>query len=64
MDVKRQDNSKMPGASAAGEINGRRRRALARLGLATPGAYVTPTLLSLQSTVISGSPAAKIGAAA
>jgi hypothetical protein len=64
MDVKKLDNSRKSGAGPAVEIDGRRRRALARLGLATPGAYVTPTLLSLQSTVISGLSGAEIGVAA
>lgn len=51
----------------AGKINGvdrRRRRALARLGLASPGAYVAPTLLSLRSTVTAASNATEVGAAA
>lgn len=64
MDVKKLDTSKKSGAGPAGAIDGRRRRALARLGLATAGAYVTPTLLALQSAVTSGTPAAGIGVAA
>lgn len=64
MDVKKPDSGKQPGISPVVGIDGRRRRALARLGLATPGAYVTPTLLTLQSTVISGPSAVETGVAA
>lgn len=64
MDVKKLDKSKKSGAGPLGAIDTRRRRALARLGLVTAGAYVTPTLLSLQSVELNGSSAAGIGAAA
>lgn len=64
MDVK----NLVPGSKAkAGKTNGidrRRRRALARLGLASPGAYVAPTLLSLRSTVTATSNATEVDAAA
>lgn len=46
------------------KIDSRQRRALARLGLVSAGAYVAPTLLALQSTVVTASPAAEIGVAA
>ena len=64
MDVKELDTSKKTGTIPIGGIDGRRRRALARLGLATAGAYVTPTLLSLQSAAIAGTTAGGMGVAA
>ena len=64
MDVKKLVTSKKSGTTPTGGIDGRRRRALARLGLATAGAYVTPTLLSLQSTAIGETTAGGMGVAA
>lgn len=43
-------------------IGGARRRALARLGISSPGPYVAPTLLALRSTAHSSSPQAGIAA--
>lgn len=50
MDVTKSVTRKKNTAGKDGGINGKRRRALARLGLASAGAYVAPTLLALQST--------------
>lgn len=51
MDVKKSVTRKKNAAGKDGGIDGKRRRALARLGLSSAGAYVAPTLLALQSTV-------------
>lgn len=64
MDVKKLETSNKTGATPTGGIDSRQRRALARLGLATAGAYVTPTLLSLQSTAIGETTAGGVGVAA
>jgi hypothetical protein len=64
MDVNKLVTRKKDDAGSVGRIDARRRRALARLGMVSAGAYVTPTLLALQSTVVSASPAAEIGVAA
>lgn len=60
MDVKELVNQNKP----KGAIGNKQRRALARLGLATAGAYVAPTLLALRSTAQSRLASAKAGAAA
>jgi hypothetical protein len=45
-------------------IDSRQRRALARLGMASPGAYVAPTLLVLRSAAAVAMPDVEAGAAA
>ena len=52
MDVKKLVTGKKSEAGADSIIDARRRRALARLGLASAGASVAPTLLSLRSTAM------------
>jgi hypothetical protein len=64
MDVKKLVISKKNKAGEAGIIDSRQRRALARLGLASAGAYVAPTLLSLRSAAVASMPAMEIGVAA
>ena len=61
MDVKEPVIGKKGTAGTAGTIDSRQRRALARLGLASAGAYVAPTLLALRSTSVT---AVEIGVAA
>lgn len=64
MDVKKQ----VPGnPSSVGEtrpIDRRQRRALARLGLTSAGAYVAPTLLALRAATPPSQSASKIVVAA
>jgi hypothetical protein len=62
MDVKKLVINKNRAAGKAGMIDSRQRRALARLGLASAGAYVAPTLLALRATAIA--PAVEVGVAA
>jgi hypothetical protein len=64
MDVKSTAIGKMGASVPARAIDARQRRALARLGLASAGAYVAPILLTLRSTAATAMPAADIGAAA
>ena len=64
MDVKKLVFGKKSTAGAASTIDSRQRRALARLGLASAGAYVAPTLLALRSTAVTAMPAVEIGVAA
>ena len=64
MDVKKPVLRKKGTAKTAGTIDSRQRRALARLGLASAGAYVAPTLLALRSTALTAMPAVEIGVAA
>lgn len=61
MDVNNLDTNRR--GEPAGIMDSRQRRALARLGLATAGAYMAPTLLSLRSSML-GASAAGVGAAA
>lgn len=61
MDVNNPVIGKKGTADMAGTIDSRQRRALARLGLASAGAYVAPTLLALRSTAVT---AVEIGIAA
>jgi hypothetical protein len=63
MDVKDLVTQKRRKSVDKGTIGSRQRRALARLGLATAGAYVAPTLLALRSTAQAPLPA-EAGAAA
>jgi len=64
MDVKKLANNKVDGAVKAGTIDRRQRRALARLGLTSAGAYVAPTLLALHAATESSKPSsAKVYAA-
>jgi len=58
MDVKKLATSK------ESTIDRRQRRALARLGLVSAGAYVAPTLLALRAAVVTSKPAVKISVAA
>jgi hypothetical protein len=62
MDVKKLVINKNRAAGKAGMIDSSQRRALARLGLASAGAYVAPTLLALRATAIA--PAVEVGVAA
>jgi len=64
MDVKKPVIQMKGTAKTAGTIDSRQRRALARLGLASAGAYVAPTLLALRATALTAMPAAEIGVAA
>jgi len=64
MDVKKLVLGKKGTAVTASTIDSRQRRALARLGLASAGAYVGPTLLALRSTAVTAMPATKTGVAA
>lgn len=64
MDVKKLVIQKQDAADAASTIDSRQRRALARLGLASAGAYVAPTLLALRSSAVSAMPVAEVGVAA
>ena len=61
MDVKTPVIGKKGTVGKTGTIDSRQRRALARLGLASAGAYVAPTLLALRSTAVT---AVEIGVAA
>jgi hypothetical protein len=61
MDVKKLVIGEKGAAGTASTIDSRQRRALARLGLASAGAYVAPTLLALRSTAVT---AVEIGVAA
>ena len=63
MDVNKLVIGKRSKSGADSTIDARQRRALARLGLASAGAYVAPTLLSLRSTVMA-MPAVESGIAA
>lgn len=62
MDVTKSNTLKKKTAGKGGRIDGKQRRALARLGLASAGAYVAPTLLALQSTAMN--PKTGVGIAA
>lgn len=64
MDVKKLVTNKKSAARKAGILDSKQRRALARLGLASVGAYVAPTLLALRSTAVASMPAVEIGVAA
>ena len=64
MDVTKSDISNKSAASKGGTMDGRRRRALARLGLVSAGAYVAPTLLALRSTAVAPLPVVAVGEAA
>lgn len=64
MDVKKPVIGEKGAAGKASTIDSRQRRALARLGLASAGAYVAPTLLALRSTALTAMPAVEVGAAA
>lgn len=50
--------------SAIDTIDSIQRRALARLGLSSPGPYVAPTLLVLRSSAAAAMPGVETGAAA
>ena len=64
MDVKKLVISKESTVAKADTIDSRQRRALARLGLVSAGAYVAPTLLALRAAAITSMPAVEIGVAA
>jgi hypothetical protein len=64
MDVKKLVIGKECTAGRTGTIDRGRRRALARLGLASAGAYVAPTLLALRATAVTSMPVVKIDVAA
>ena len=64
MDVKKLVISKESPVGKTGRIDSRQRRALARLGLASAGAYVAPTLLALRAATGTSVPAPGIVVAA
>lgn len=64
MDVNKLVIRKQGAADSASTLDSRQRRALARLGLASAGAYVAPTLLALRSAAVSAMPTVEIGVAA
>ena len=64
MDVKKPVLSNQSPVGKAGTIDRRQRRALARLGLTSAGAYVAPTLLALRAATVTSMPAPKIVVAA
>lgn len=49
MDAKKKVSGNRKAAAAGGAIGAKQRRALARLGLSSAGAYVAPTLLALRT---------------
>ena len=49
MDAKKKNSGNHEPAAAGGAVGTKQRRALARLGLSSAGAYVAPTLLSLRT---------------
>ncbi len=63
MDVKTLVKSPVKPVVGAGTIDRKRRRALARLGLSSAGAYVAPTLLAFSPAAMRPS-GAKVNAAA
>jgi len=64
MDVKKQVPGKPSPVGKARPVDRRQRRALARLGLTSAGAYVAPTLLALRAATPSSLSASKIVVAA
>lgn len=50
MNVDRKTSGNREPSGAGGAVGTKQRRALARLGLSSPGAYVAPTLLALRTT--------------
>ena len=64
MDVKKLVPGKSSPVGKAGTIDRRQRRALARLGLTSAGAYVAPTLLALRAATPPSLSAPKIVIAA
>ena len=49
MDVKKKKSGNREPAAAGGAVGTKQRRALARLGLSSAGAYIAPTLLALRT---------------